>query len=87
MVDQHEFSGNPDDILAARIALGTLKRLREVLQGQRCAVCLAVISPENPAALSIFDMVVCRRLGCASLILDAPLSQFADNDNEGDAHE
>jgi hypothetical protein len=74
-------------LLEMHVAIEAVQRLRQILQGQRCAVCLAAISPENPAALSVFDMVVCRRLGCASLILDAPLSQFADNDREDDSHE
>jgi hypothetical protein len=88
MVNDYEGSNNPQrDPLETRASVEAVRRLRQILNGERCIVCASLISPTNPAVLTIYDLSICRRPECAAVILDVPLSELIDSDNEEVGHE
>jgi hypothetical protein len=88
MVNDYEAGNNSSrDPLEMRAAIEAIRRLRQVLNGQRCIICTCLISPTNPATLSVYDLAVCRNPECAAVILNVPLGELMDADDKEASHE
>lgn len=53
-----------------------VQRLREVLYGQRCVVCMDAITADSPAAMLVGGLAVCRKPGCAAVVLDVDVGEI-----------
>ena len=59
-----------------------MAHLHQVLSGQRCIMCTSPIGRENPVAMPVYDMGVCGRGECLSAVLDVPVGEFIDDNEE-----
>jgi hypothetical protein len=83
MVNDYESSDNPQcDPFETRASVEAIRRLRQILNGERCIACTSLISQANPAVLTIYDLSICQRPECAATVLNVPVGELAD-DEEG----
>jgi hypothetical protein len=88
MVNDYDQSDNAQRApLETRAAIEAVQRLRQILNGSRCIICASLISPTNPATLSIYDLAVCRNPECAAVILNVPVRELMYADDKETSHE